>query len=88
MARNPFLVHTLLKLPCRVKPRYQLAFFVVLFAKGQLVSKGLVGILNSSKKRTKKFDLQCYDISGRLVFVRFLEELKTPKSPFILTDLY
>ena len=24
--------------------------------KGQLISKGLVGILNSSKKRTKKFD--------------------------------
>ena len=23
-----------------------------------------------------------YDTSGRLVFVRYLEELKTPKSPF------
>ena len=53
-----------------------------MFTKGQLISKGLVGILNSSKKRTKKFDLQYYDTSGRLVFVRFLEELKTPKSPF------
>ena len=53
------------------------------FPKGQLISKGLVGILNSSKKRTKKFDLQYYDsTSSRLVFVRFLEELKTPKSPF------
>ena len=30
------------------------------------------------KTITKKFDLQYYDISGRLVFVRFLEELKTP----------
>ena len=53
----------------------------------QLISKGLVGILNSSKKRTKKFDLQyydtmTYDTSGRLVFVCFLEELRTPKSPF------
>ena len=25
--------------------------------KGQLISEGLFGILNSSKKRTKKFDL-------------------------------
>ena len=25
--------------------------------KGQLISKGLFGILNSSKKRTKKFEL-------------------------------
>ena len=49
--------------------------------KGQLISKGLVGILNSSKKRTKTFNLQYYDNSGRLVFVHFLEELKTSKSP-------
>ena len=27
-------------------------------------------------------DLQHYDTSGRLVFVHFLEELNTPKSPF------
>ena len=53
-----------------------------IFNKGQLISRGLIGILNSSKKQTKKFDLQYYDTSGRLVFVRFLEELKTPKSPF------
>ena len=33
-------------------------------------------------KTNKKFDLQYYDTSGWLVFVRFLEELKTPKSPF------
>ena len=51
-------------------------------AKGQLIPKGLVGIQNSSKKRTKKFDLQYYDTSVGLVFVRFLEKLKTPKSPF------
>ena len=49
--------------------------------KGQLISKGLVSILNSSKTN-KKFDLQYYDTSGWLVFVRFLEELKTTKSPF------
>ena len=55
--------------------------------KGQLISKVLVGILNSSKKQTKKLDLQYDDTSGRLVFVRFLEELKTKKVPSKLTDL-
>ena len=50
--------------------------------KGHLISKDLVGILNSSKKQTKKFDIQYYDTSGRLVFVGYWEELKTPKSPF------
>ena len=45
-------------------------------AKGQLISKGLFGILDSSKKATY------YDTSGRLVFVRFLEESRIPKSPF------
>ena len=38
-------------------------------------------ILNSSKNWTKKFDLQYYDTSGRLIFFRFLEQLKTLKSP-------
>ena len=43
--------------------------------KGHLISKGLFSILNSSKKRTKKFDLTTtYDTSGRIVFVHFLEE--------------
>ena len=43
-------------------------------AKGQLISKGLFGILNSSKNRTKTIRF----------FIRFLEELKTPddQSPF------
>ena len=49
--------------------------------KGQLISKGLVCILNTSKKRTKN-QPKVLDTSGRLVFVRFLEELKTQKSPF------
>ena len=45
--------------------------------KGQF---GLFGILNSSKKRTKKFDLATYyDTSVRLVFVRFLEEFDDTK---------
>ena len=52
---------------------------VIKCLKVQLISKGLVGIMNSSKKRTKKFDLQYFDTSSRIVFVHFLEELKTPK---------
>ena len=40
------------------------------FPKGQLISKGIVGILNFSKKRMKKFNLQYYDTSSRLVFIR------------------
>ena len=36
----------------------------ILFSKGQLISKGLFGILNSSKKRTKKFNLTTTDTSG------------------------
>ena len=51
-------------------------------SKGQLISKGLFAILNSSKKRTNKFDLNYYDTSGRLVFVRFLEEFEDTKKTF------
>ena len=51
-------------------------------SKGQLISKGLFGILNSSKKRTKKFDLIMYYTSGRLVFIRFLEEFEDTKKTF------
>ena len=48
--------------------------------KGHLISKGLFGILNSSKKRTKKIRPNYYDTSGQLVSVRFLEEFKDIKS--------
>ena len=41
--------------------------------KGQLISKGLFGIPYSPKK-TKNFDLQYYDTSGRLVLLAFLGE--------------
>ena len=52
-------------------------------SKGQLISKGPFGILNSSKKRTKKIDLTTnYDTSGRLVFVHLWKNLKTPKIHF------
>ena len=47
-------------------------------SKGQLISKRLVAIMILPKK----FDKQYYDTSVRLVFVRFLEELKIPKSLF------
>ena len=51
--------------------------------KGQLISKGLFGILNSPKKRTKQFDLTTtYDTLGRLVFVRFLGEFEDIKKTF------
>ena len=54
-------------------------------SKGQLISKGLVGIVNSSKtNKNNQFNLQYYDTSGRLVFVRFFEELETQKSPFAI----
>ena len=49
------------------------------FHKGQLISKGLFGILNSSKKRTKKFDLTITIPQVELFSFVFLEELKTPK---------
>ena len=54
--------------------------------KGQLISKGLFGILNSSKKRTKKFDLTTIVTTmipqvDLFSFV-FWEKLKTPKMHF------
>ena len=48
--------------------------------KGYLISKGLFGILNSSKKRTKKINY--YDTSGRLVFDRFLEKFEDTEKTF------
>ena len=45
--------------------------------KGQLISKGLFGILNSSKKRTKKFDLTIPQ-----VYVGFLKEFEGTKKTF------
>ena len=53
-----------------------------LVIKSQLISKGLFGTLNSSKKRTKKIRLNYQDTSGRLVFVRFLEEFEDTKNTF------
>ena len=46
-----------------------------------MISKGLGGILNSPQKTNEKIRPTILCI-GWLVFVRFLGELKTPKSPF------
>ena len=50
--------------------------------KGQLISKCLFGSFNSPKKRKEKIRLYYYGTSSRIVFVWFLEELKTPKRHF------
>ena len=50
--------------------------------KGQLISKGLFGILNSSKKRTKKIDLTTMIPQVDLFSFVILEELKTHKKTF------
>jgi hypothetical protein len=47
-------------------------------AKGQLISKCLLGIFNSPKKGTKKFDFTTKSNCS----VRFLGELKTQKKHF------
>ena len=59
--------------------------FLTFLTKGQLISKCLFGIFNSPKtKRRKKFDFitMIPVTSSQIVFVRFLEELKTPKRLF------
>ena len=45
--------------------------------KGQLISKGLLGIFNSSKKWTKKFDWYLRSICFRSFFVKFEDSKKT-----------
>ena len=49
--------------------------------KGQLISKCLFGVLNSSKKLTWSLNF-CPSLLGQKFLVRFFEELKTQKSPF------
>ena len=51
-------------------------------SKGQLISKVLFGILNSPKKRTKKFDFTTMIPQVDLFFFIFWEKLKTPKRHF------
>ena len=52
------------------------------FHKGQLISKGLFGILNSSKKTNEKIRPNYYDISGQIVFVRFFGRIEKPQKTF------
>ena len=49
--------------------------------KGQLISKGRFGILNSSKTNEKN-QFNHYDTLCRLVFVRFFEEFEDTKRHF------
>ena len=51
------------------------------YAKGQLISKGVLMFSISSEKRTKEFDFTT-DTSNRLVFVRFLEKIEDTKKTF------
>ena len=50
--------------------------------KGQLILKCLFCIFNSSKETHQKIRLYYYGTSSRIVFARFLGELKTPKRHF------
>ena len=50
--------------------------------KGQLISKGHFGILNSPKKRTKKFDFNTMIPQVDLFSFVFWKKLKTPKRHF------
>ena len=50
--------------------------------KGQLISKGLFGMLNSSKNITKKMDPTTMKPQIELFSFVFLEELKTQRIPF------
>ena len=63
-----------------------LCLFVIAFflskTKGHLIPKGLFGIVDSTKKRTKKIELSNMIPHGRLVFFRFLEEFEDTKKAF------
>jgi hypothetical protein len=51
-------------------------------AKGQLISKCIFGVFNSSKKNELENFNFCPSLMGQKFFVRFLEEMKTPKRLF------
>ena len=57
------------------------------FPKGQLISKGLVGILNSSKKPTKNTTYSTMIPPVDLFSFNFWKKLKTPKNISKLMDL-
>ena len=51
-------------------------------SEGQLISKGLFGILNSPKKQTKKFNFSTMIPQVHLFLFIFREKLMTPKRHF------
>ena len=55
---------------------------IFLCINGQTKSKWIFSSDVSSKKRTNEFDFTIMISSGRLVFVRFLEEIDDPKNHF------
>ena len=82
------LIHTLITDLKDQSVTHEWMKLVILRAKGQLISKGLFGILNIFfQKMNVKFRLNYYDTSGQLVFVRFLEEFENTKDITKLTDL-
>ena len=54
----------------------------IVHAKDPLISKGLFGFLNSSKKRTEKFDLTTMIPQVDLFSFVFWKNLKAPKRHF------
>ena len=50
--------------------------------KGKLISKWSYGVIDFLQKTNEQIRLYYYDTSGRLVFVRFLEEIDDPKKTF------
>ena len=53
-----------------------------LVSKGKFISKWFFGVIDFLQKTNERIRLYYYDTSGRLVFVRFLEEIDDPKKPF------
>ena len=53
-----------------------------LLAKGQLISKRFFEVIDFLQKPNERIRLYYYDTLGRLVFVRFLEEIDEPKNHF------
>ena len=62
-------------------------FFYYCLDKGQLISKGLFGILNSPKKQTKKIDFTTMVPHVKLFLFIFWENWKHQKDISKLTDL-
>ena len=56
--------------------------YVIVNAKSQLISKWFGGHRFPPKKMNEQIWLYYYDTSGRLVFVRFLRKLTTPRNHF------